>query len=328
MPDLSGSIKIRFQVEDTGSGIEENKLNDIFSPFKQAGRHTRSIEGTGLGLAISKKLVGLMGSELYVKSKPGQGSTFWFDLDLFPAVSCKTDVLHEEPRIIGYLPSSPAFKILIVDDKWENRTVLMSLLMPLGFEIIEAADGQECLNKVLEFKPDIVLLDLIMPVMDGFEASRCIKKNPECKHIKIITISASTLVSPDQIIMETGCDDYIAKPVKIQEVLDKLSLHLGFRWKYKEKDKSHKIIQDNISCTDQCIDEKQITAPGLSDLAMLYEYAMDGDFKRLNEKMDAIVQADRKYSGFVNKLNELAKTLDEDAICRFIIQYQEDADGS
>jgi len=186
----------RFQVEDTGIGIPEDQLSNIFSAFKQVGEHTRAIEGTGLGLAISQQLVRLMGSELYVKSTEGRGSSFWFDLDL-PEVSEWTETKKsDEQYIIGF--KGEKRKILVVDDKWENRTVLASFLLPLGFEVTEAADGREGLDKALKYKPDLILMDLIMPVMDGFEATRQIRRSPELTYTKIIAVSASTLIPPEK----------------------------------------------------------------------------------------------------------------------------------
>ncbi|HBE19223.1 MAG TPA: serine/threonine protein kinase, partial [Cyanobacteria bacterium UBA11367] len=147
--------KIRFQIEDTGIGMTAEHLTKIFLPFEQVGEQRRKTEGTGLGLAISQKIVELMGGEIKVKSTLGQGSVFWFDLDL-PQLEQWIDTSQTEERnIIGF--KGEKSKILVVDDKRSNRAVLVNLLSPLGFEIIEAVDGQDCLNKAIEFKPDCIL---------------------------------------------------------------------------------------------------------------------------------------------------------------------------
>lgn len=309
--------RFRFQVEDTGIGIPANQLNDIFSAFKQVGEHARSIEGTGLGLAISQQLTRLMGSELYVKSTAGKGSSFWFDLDL-PEVSEWTETeMSKEQHAIGFKGEKQ--KILVIDDKWENRTVLSSFLLPLGFEVIEATNGRDGLNKALKHKPDLILMDLIMPVMDGFEATRQIRKSSELRHIKVIAVSASTLIPPEKILSETGCDDYMSKPLKMNEVLSKLSRFLELEWIYEENAESATTDSD-----DAAKNEKGFAVPPSSEIRMLCDLALDGNFKELQKQLDEIGRADQRYAGFTVKVRSLAKMLDEDSICEFLDQYIED----
>ncbi|HEC84548.1 MAG TPA: response regulator, partial [Thioploca sp.] len=162
--------KIRFQVEDTGIGIAPDDLEQIFTPFTQVGDKTIQADGTGLGLPITNKLIELMESQLHVESTLGKGSTFWFTLKL-PEVSPRDDDRKpaEQAMIIGFQEQPK--QILVVDDKWENRSVLAHILMPLGFEVVEASNGQEALDKAHQYRPDLILMDLIMPVLDGYEAT-------------------------------------------------------------------------------------------------------------------------------------------------------------
>ncbi|MCA1993272.1 MAG: PAS domain S-box protein, partial [Coleofasciculus sp. S288] len=180
--------KIWFQVEDTGIGIAPEELEEIFLPF-QRGNRSHSSEGTGLGLAISRKLVRMMGSELFVKSTPGQGSVFWFELEL-PEVAGWTepDRAIERP-IIGF--KGKTRKVLVADDNPENRSVLVNLLCPLGFDVAEAIDGDDCLRKAAEFRPDVVLMDLVMPKLNGFEATQQLRQSPDFNEIVVIAASAS-----------------------------------------------------------------------------------------------------------------------------------------
>lgn len=165
-----------------------------------------------MGLTISQKLAKLMGSTLEVKSKLGSGSIFWVDLDL-PEVPELTEIATAKERnIIGF--KGEKRKVLVVDDKGENRSFLVNLLEPLGFEIVEATDGGDCLNKTLEFKPDLILMDLVMPGMDGFEATRQIRKLTELKKIVIIAASASVFDYSQAKSRKVGCDDFIPKPVR------------------------------------------------------------------------------------------------------------------
>ncbi|MCP4344148.1 MAG: response regulator [Desulfobacterales bacterium] len=315
---------IRFHVEDTGVGIPKDKTNDIFSPFKQVGEHTRTIEGTGLGLSISQELVRLMGGDLQVKSVAGEGSLFWFDLALPEASLNTVSKKSEEQYIVGYTPlkeKKEVYKILVIDDKWENRNVLISLLVPLGFEVAEADHGRDGIYKALSFKPDLIFMDLIMPVMDGFEATRQIRKIPALSHIKIITVSASTLIPPEQICSETGCNDYISKPVCVHEVLDKLAACLSLEWIYEDIEETvpTNLTESHADC-DQTENECLVVPP-VSDVKLLHELVLDGNFKGLQDQLDKIEQTDKQYASFTKKISGLAKMLDEETVCEFLSQY-------
>ncbi|HEY9668568.1 MAG TPA: PAS domain S-box protein, partial [Coleofasciculaceae cyanobacterium] len=228
------SCKMRFVIEDTGIGMPSDRLSEIFLPFHQIGDPRRRVEGTGLGLAISKKLVQLMGSELHVESRLAQGSIFWLDLDL-PAVPEEIELTEAgEGRILGL--KEKKYKVLVVDDKWENRSVLVNLLSPLGFEVVEAIDGQECLDQALEQKPDVVLLDMVMPEMDGFETVKRLRQLPSLNEVVVIATSASTFPDDRQKCLAVGCNGFVPKPVKAQKLLEQLRKHLGLEWVYADKE--------------------------------------------------------------------------------------------
>ncbi|HEY9659338.1 MAG TPA: ATP-binding protein, partial [Allocoleopsis sp.] len=181
--------KIRFQVEDSGVGIASDQLEEIFQPFQQVGDNSRKPEGTGLGLAISRQLIEMMGGALQVRSTLGAGSTFWFDLDL-PEIASSIDAVNPSQRpIIGIKGNQR--KILVVDDKPTNRAILVNLLEPIGFDMLEAVDGEDGLTKAQMFHPDAILLDLVMPNLDGFEATRRLRAMPTLKDTIVIAVSAS-----------------------------------------------------------------------------------------------------------------------------------------
>ncbi|HAG82670.1 MAG TPA: hybrid sensor histidine kinase/response regulator, partial [Cyanobacteria bacterium UBA12227] len=182
--------KIRFQIEDTGVGMNPEQMEKIFLPFEQVGSRKHQVEGTGLGLAISSKIVEMMGSRIQVKSELGKGSIFWMDLDLPEAAEWQqltTDTAQE--KIVGY--QGQLRIVLIVDDRWENRSVILNLLEPLGFEVVEATNGQEGLEKAIAIRPDLIITDLSMPVMDGFEMMQCIRQSPQLADMLIVVSSAS-----------------------------------------------------------------------------------------------------------------------------------------
>jgi len=222
--------KIRFQVEDTGVGIVTTDLEKIFEPFQQVGDHKYKAEGTGLGLSITKKLIELMGGELQVESTPGKGSIFWMVLDL-PSVSVVKGNMELTPVIIGY--QGPPQTILIIDDKWENRSVLVNLLTPLGFQVKEADHGQTGLTLLQQAPVNLIITDLVMPVMDGFEFTRQARKIPTFQQIPIIAASASVFDIHLQQSLTAGCNAFIVKPFRFEVLLDLLQKQLNLTWIYE-----------------------------------------------------------------------------------------------
>ena len=226
---------IHFQVEDTGIGIPATQLEQIFLPFQQVGKQCFNIQGTGLGLSISQKLVRLMGGELYINSKLGEGSIFWFDLVL-PTISAICEPIQPEKLAITSYRGKQR-KILIVDDNTENRQVLKDLLLPLAFDITEAVNGHEALHKVVEWQPDLMLLDLVIPEIDGFEVIRQIRHTPSRKNLLVIAVSATVFPKTRQDILAAGCDDFLSKPVKMNLLLQLLQTHLKLEWIYEKETK-------------------------------------------------------------------------------------------
>jgi len=303
--------KIRFQVEDTGIGIASEELDNIFQPFRQAGTQMTRAEGTGLGLSITKKLVDMMGGELNVESTEGKGSIFWMALDLPEIPNFISPDSVEEPIIIGF--EGDSYKILVVDDKEANRSVLKNLLLPLGFTIEEAVDGQNCIDKTIQFKPDLILTDLVMPVMDGFEACRRLRKNPEFKNTIVIVISASVFECHKQQSMEAGCDDFLAKPIRAEELLNVLEKYLKLTWTY-DNSSTGKVVEEIVEVTE-------MVGPSAQQAKILYDFAIMGDLDGIVEKLEQFEQNDSQLTPFANHIRELAKDFEEEQICDLIEQY-------
>ncbi|NET03858.1 MAG: PAS domain S-box protein [Symploca sp. SIO2B6] len=228
LPSEGTTGKLRFAVEDTGIGIEPEQLSQIFLPFHQIADSRAKAEGTGLGLAISQKLARLMGSELKVESSLGQGSIFWLDLDLTEVLESAEISEVEVSNIFSLKPKN--YRVLVADDRWENRSLMFDLLSPLGFEVIEATDGQNCLNQALIIRPDVILFDMAMPVINGFEVIRKLRHSPTLKEAIIIAISAKTCDADEQLCLAAGCDGFISKPVQRQKLLEQLCTHLDWEW--------------------------------------------------------------------------------------------------
>ena len=212
--------KLRFLVIDTGIGISPEHLEKIFQPFEQVGLSEQAAQGTGLGLAISKQLVEIMGSQLKVKSQIGIGSTFWFDLSL-PKAHILPEA-QENGTVKALSPSGRRGKILIVDDKEENHFTLLSILNPLGFEIVCAINGKQALEIAPSVRPDLILLDLFMPVKTGFTLVRELRKIPEFDTIPIILISASSYEVVKKASHNLGCEGFLTKPIDEGKLLDLL----------------------------------------------------------------------------------------------------------
>lgn len=309
--------KIRFQIEDTGIGIPADKLSQIFDPFQQVSIQKHAIEGTGLGLAISQKLVEALGGELRVKSRPGEGTVFWFELDL-PEISNGVEVSPAEERaIVGYV--GPRHSILVVDDRWENRSVLVNLLGPLDFDLIEAKDGREAFNQAVEFQPDLILMDLVMPVLDGFEATRQLRQLPEAKEVVIIALSASVFDHTRQECLIAGCDDFIAKPVRSVELLAKIQTHLGLTWIYEPPSDAPEIFHAAPPSAPYPLPP----CPPLEEMFQLLDLARRGDVQAILARLEIIEQTSDEVRPFVTEIRRLAKTFQVKQIREFIDKYLE-----
>jgi CheY-like chemotaxis protein len=282
------------------------------------GEDRRKTEGTGLGLAISRQLVRMMGGELKVKSTLGQGSIFWLDLEL-PEIPHQADVAKTyNGNIIGFKGSKQ--KVLVVDDKWANRSVLINLLEPIGFEVVEAIDGRDGLNKAREFKPNVIFMDLVMNVMDGFEATRRIRMLPDLINVVVIAISASVFNFDKQQSREVGCDDFLPKPVREPELLEKLRVHLNLEWIYEETIEERQAAnQANLNSEIQ--NQKLITPP-LEELDTLIDLAMRGDLRGIIEQTTRLEALDRQWIPFASHLRKLAKAFKGKQVLEFLKHYQ------
>jgi signal transduction histidine kinase len=223
-PDLA---RLRFEVLDTGIGIAADQAEIIFRPFEQAGEAARRAGGTGLGLAISRQLVQLMGGELSVDSAPGKGSRFWFDVPM--TVVDEPGATAAGAQIAsGYL--GPRKTILVVDDVAANRALLRDLLGALGFSMREADNGQSALRQIQVAVPDLVLLDMVMPDMDGIETTRRLRADARTANTPVLMISASSTPEEEERSLAIGANAFLAKPVNEHDLLREIGVHLRLEW--------------------------------------------------------------------------------------------------
>ncbi|MGI0484021.1 ATP-binding protein [Pantanalinema rosaneae CENA516] len=320
-----GLTKLRFEVEDTGVGIAATQLDTIFLPFQQAGETRRQSEGTGLGLTITRQLLQLMGSDIQVNSQPGQGSTFWFDLVLPEMTNSGGMSALPLPPIVGY--EGDRRKVLVVDNQWENRSVLLGLLQPLGFATMEAVDGQDGLNRAYEFHPDVILMDLVMPIMDGFEAIRRLRSSPTLKDIVILAVSASALDFDQATSRQAGCNGFLPKPVHEAELLEQLRIHLNLTWIYQQPEELPRAsvhFRSAIAPHDPvAIADTLATLSTQSELDILLDLAMQGDLQGIMDYIAHLEQADDRWLVLTRPLTQLVRGFEEQQVLELIRQYRE-----
>ncbi len=224
---------LRFEVEDSGIGIREEDGEVIFLPFEQIGDQPQSEAGTGLGLAICKQFVELLDGQIGVTSEVGKGSIFYFEIPVSVAPeSDRTAWETQHERVTGVEDGQEKFRLLVAEDKLENRLLLRKLLAPLGFELREAVNGQEAVDLSEQWHPDLIWMDIRMPVMNGLEATRIIKAAEAGDQPKIVALTAHALEAERLEILEAGCDDVIRKPYRDTEIYGALTRHLGVRFTY------------------------------------------------------------------------------------------------
>jgi PAS domain S-box-containing protein len=233
--DGSETVQVRFEVEDSGPGIRQEDAERIFLPFVQLGDQAPAQTGTGLGLAICKQYVELMGGQIGVAGEPGKGSVFHFTIPVtvLPSVAEPGEETRHG-RILGLVEGQPRYRLLIAEDQQDNRLLLRRLLNPLGFELREASNGQEAVTLFEQWHPDLIWMDIRMPVMDGLQAVRRIRANKAGADTKIIALTAHALEEERGPIMAAGCDDLVRKPFREQELFDALARHLGLRFIYDQ----------------------------------------------------------------------------------------------
>ncbi len=311
-PDnLQSSIfNLQFLINDTGVGMTPEQMENIFQPFEQVGDAQQRAQGTGLGLAISQQLVELMGGTIQVKSELGSGSTFWFEA-AFPVLKTVTRAEVEPTgEIVGY-EAERQQKVLVVDDKPENRLVLLKLLDPLDFDVTLAENGQEAIETTREIQPDAILMDLIMPVMDGFEAVRQIRQMETLKEVPILAVSASTFDMDQAQSQRVGCNGFLPKPVEVRKLFDFLAEHLPLTWKYDT-------VSDEKHDATPARSDAELIPPSQDELESLYEAAKFGMMREVRKQALALENQEERYIPFARKVRELADAFDDEQLVAFL----------
>ena len=313
----SNTQKIRFQIEDTGVGMSSEQVQKIFMPFEQVGDKERMAEGTGLGLAISLQIVQMMGSEISVESSPNQGSKFWFDVELIESDEwVEPDNGTSANHIIGY--EGEKRKVLIVDDRWENRSVIVNFLEPLGFELLEAVNGQEGYDKAVESRPDLIITDLVMPVLTGLEMTQKLRSLPEFQNIAIIASSASVFNFDRHQSQQAGCNDFLPKPVQSDELMEQIRQHLNVSWIYETDHTPAQLSNPPVGSFSS-----GLITPPVEELKALYAAAHIGDIDSVEQEANRLMQLNDQYRFFAQQLLQFVQAMDDEAISKFVKQQVE-----
>ncbi|MGB6294811.1 MAG: response regulator, partial [Rivularia sp. (in: cyanobacteria)] len=308
--DSQDNYKIRFEIIDSGVGMTPEQLNKIFLPFEQVGDKNKQTDGTGLGLAISRKITELMGSNLMVESSLGCGSKFWFDADLEVSkknIQQRSDLLNTQ--IIGLKGDKP--NILIVDDQWENRSVIVNCLQTIGFSCFEASNGKEGLIKTEEIKPDLILTDISMPEMDGLEMMQLLRNNQEFCDVPIVVSSASVYEKDVRQSLAAGANEFLPKPIQIQELLKVLHNYLQLEWIYAKTEQKQEIS----------LNEK-IVLPSTLEMDKLFDLAMRGNVNGIENLLNNLESSDIRFQPFVAEIRQLAENFKFKQIRQYIKSFQ------
>ncbi|MBD1828263.1 ATP-binding protein [Microcoleus vaginatus GB1-A2] len=335
--DIQPTITLCLEVEDTGSGISPSDLESIFDAFMQTdrGRHDR---GTGLGLSISRQFARLMGGDITVRSTLDQGSTFTCKVVLELPKSLDLEESETSDRIIGLQPGQSIYRILVAEDVPENRQLLVTLLESVGFEVCAVENGAEAIARWQTWHPDLILMDIQMPVMDGYEATRQIRSQQSSviSHgpsadtreqmsqdnrpmTRIIALTAYAFEDDRTASLQVGCDDYMAKPFTEATLFDKIAHHLGARYCYAKK------VPPKSSASPPKIFTPDLKAMPSQWIAEVHEAALDLNDNQLYE---LIAQIPKEKQDFIEAMTSLVDNFQLEAIANLTQNKEEDHDNS
>ncbi len=235
VPTIDTNLTLHFEVEDTGMGIASHELEKLFKPFVQTQAGQKSHQGTGLGLSISQQFARLMNGEIALKSTPSQGTIFYFDVPVKKAQMLEeVETGQKKTRAISLAPNQPTYRLLVVEDNCENRQLLVKFLTSFGFEVREAENGEVGVAIWQTWEPHLIWMDMRMPVMDGYKATRQIKSQLKGRSTVIIALTASAFDEERALVLAAGCDDFVCKPFLEEVILEKIAKYLGVRYLYED----------------------------------------------------------------------------------------------
>nr|WP_176936407.1 ATP-binding protein [Massilia sp. PDC64] len=309
--DAQDMARLRFEVADSGIGMSAHQLARIFQPFEQVATAQRREGGTGLGLAISQQLVRLMGGHIDVVSAPGKGSTFSFEIDV-PVAAAAPSAAAAHDTLVGY--EGERKRLLVVDDVPQNRAVMLDLLQETGFIVAAASNGLECLVLLDSFKPDLILMDVMMPVMDGNETTRQIRHMPGRGDIPIIAVTASASADDERKSRDAGANAFLAKPVDHDLLLRTIGDLLALQWVTGQT-------------APEGSEEAAMAIPPADEIEALWQLAQIGNMRQIRERAAHLRGLDPAYAPFAHRLDTLAQGYHTKQLVAFVARFRTDAEN-
>jgi PAS domain S-box-containing protein len=312
--DVNGAPRLRIEVEDTGPGIPADELDKLFRPFVQTSVYAHKEGGTGLGLAISREFAHLMEGEITVASQVGVGSVFSIDIAIEIGDVAEVAGTGDARRVLGLRPGQPRFRILVTDDREENRMLLCHLLDEVGFDTRQATNGEEALREFEAWQPHLILLDMRMPVMDGYETMRRLRAREDGAAIPIIAVTASALTEKREVVLTAGANDFISKPFREAELFNAMQALLGVTYVYAGEG------AEPAPAVDAPVADAVGACPA-EVLAQLREAALDADRDRL---LDLLARLGPAHAGIAGELQACAQRFDYDGVLA-LLDHEGDA---
>ncbi|MBF0389648.1 MAG: response regulator [Desulfamplus sp.] len=332
--NMPKNVLIYFEVEDSGIGISEDDMKNLFKKFVRFNTNLNAAEGTGLGLAISQEYVRLMGGEIGVESVVNRGSIFKFEIKVEVAKDSFLGIINKPTtlKVVGLEPEELKRKILIVEDNYENQMVLSRLLASVGFDVRVAENGLEGVETFKSWTPDLIWMDMRMPVMDGYEACRqirqieqeenqAVKDGEPSQHTPIIALTASAFEDQKSLVLAAGCDDFIRKPFMADEIFDAMARYIGVKYIYESPKEELKLSDKGKDLSDQSVNDSYLKDVGsgsklksseLKDdkeilskdfILNMRQALIDLDLDKIDQLIDGISE---KYPNIAKEIAELA----------------------
>jgi signal transduction histidine kinase/DNA-binding response OmpR family regulator len=290
--ETAGKMRLKIEVEDTGVGIAAHELDKVFTYFEQTASGKAKKSGTGLGLALSRDYARMMGGDLTVTSKEGQGSSFYFNISIREGRVSDIEEKRLKPRVIGLAPGQKIPRVLVVEDVEASRTLLVKIIEIAGLEVQAAVNGKEATEVFHRWQPHFIWMDIRMPVMDGLEATRQIKKTDAGKSTIVAALTAHALEEEREHILAAGCDDFVRKPFREQEIFDVMAKHLGLKYVYEDRPEEVVPTEPGIEIGP----ERLATLPA-DLLRQLYKAALELDRKQILAAIGKIRAIDVHIAG-------------------------------
>jgi CHASE2 domain-containing sensor protein/nitrogen-specific signal transduction histidine kinase/DNA-binding NarL/FixJ family response regulator len=312
-PANAEQIRLRFQIEDTGVGMTPSQLGKIFQAFEQVGDNDRKTEGTGLGLAISQRIAELLGSQIEVRSHLGEGSTFWLDATFGTSSDWATAGTAQNAQVVGLeLGDRAAPTILLVDDDSKHRGVLNTLLQDLGFKLLAAENGIVGLEQAIVHCPDLIILDLDMPEMNGFDLIEALQQNDKTSAIAIVVASARVFEADRLKTLQAGASHFLPKPIEFESLLTVLAQTLELQWLYAEGAEAPVTMPSAPT---------EMVPPDPEMLEKLYHLSMLGDIEAIEGTLRELVNDNPALSPFAKEIQGFAASFQTGKIRQFLKSF-------